>query len=260
MSENRVLLLWPGQTAPYTEFSGGQEQPSVKEYAVPGAKSAMIVCPGGGYGCKVDHEKEPVARVFNSAGISAYVLDYRVRPCHPETPLTDALRAIRLARSLGYEKVGICGFSAGGHVCVSAATLYTPGDPNACDPVERFTSRPDAFVAGYPVASFQRYRHQGSVDNLLGGERENQLLLNRFSAENHVTDDTPPGFLFHSAADRLVPVQNSILLADAMAEKGRPFSLLVFPGGDHGAGVAFPDAFADRWKGLCTDWLRTLGF
>ena len=260
MPQNTVYPLWPGQTAPYTECSGGQAQPSVKEYAVPGAKSAMIVCPGGGYGCKVDAEKEPVVRVFNAAGISAYVLDYRVRPCHPETPLADASRAIRLVRSMGYEKVGICGFSAGGHVCLCASTLYAPEDPNAADPVARLSARPDAFVAGYPVVSFQTYRHQGSVDNLLGERREDQSLLNRFSAERNVTRDTPPGFVFHSAADELVPVQNSIRLADAMAEKERPFSLLVFPGGRHGAGVAFPDAFADRWKDICVDWLRALGF
>ena len=117
MQEHRISPLWPDQTAPYSEFSPGQDQPSVREFAVSGARSAMVICPGGGYGCKVAHEKDPIAKIYEQAGIAGYILDYRVKPCHYEAPLSDVKRAIRLVRSMGYEKVGVVGFSAGGHVC-----------------------------------------------------------------------------------------------------------------------------------------------
>ena len=260
MAEHRVIPLWPDAIAPYTAFSGGQDQPSVKEFAVPGARSAMVICPGGGYHVKVNHEKDNIAAIFEAAGIAAYILDYRVKPCHPETPLCDALRAIRVARSLGYEKVGIIGFSAGGHVCCSAATLYDMGDPEAADPIERLSARPDAFVSAYSVVSFTAFRHQGSLENLLGERKTDAALLNRFSAELNVTRDTPPGFIWHSRDDETVPVENSLLLAMALSVKGVPYELHVFPGGCHGAGVASPDPRAEAWSGMCVTWLKSLGF
>ena len=258
--EHKIIPLWPGRVAPYTEFSGGQDQPSVKEFPVPGARSAMLICPGGGYRVKVDHEKDNIAKIFVNAGIAAYILDYRVKPCHPETPLADALRAIRVVRSLGYEKVGIIGFSAGGHVCCSAATLYTPGDPAAEDPIERLSSRPDAFVSAYSVVSFVSFRHQGSLDNLMGEYKTNDKMLRRFSAELNVTEDTPPGFIWHSRGDKTVPPENSIMLAMALSVKNVPYELHIFPDGCHGAGVASPDPRAEAWSGMCTAWLKSLGF
>lgn len=257
---NRVIALWPNRTAPYTEFSPEQAQPSITEYLAENAKSAMVVCPGGGYGCKVDHEKKPIADIFTQAGISAYVLDYRVAPCHYEAPLADALRAIRVVRMMGYEKVGIIGFSAGGHLTCSAATLFTEGDVVADDPVERVSSRPDAFVASYPVVSFESFRHQGSLDNLLGKHHTDEGLLRRFSAELNVTDRTPPGFVWHSCADGLVPVQNSLQLGMAMANRGIPFAMHIFQGGYHGAGVAGEDVNAQEWSRLCVNWLREQKF
>ena len=260
MSDHKIIYLWPGRVAPYSEFAAGQNQPSVKEFAVPGAKSAMVICPGGGYHVKVNHEKDNIAAIFNAAGIAAYILDYRVKPCHPETPLTDALRAIRVVRAMGYEKVGIIGFSAGGHVCCSAATLYTPGRPDDLDPIERLSARPDAFVSSYSVVSFTSFRHQGSLENLLGRYKTNARLLNRFSAELNVTRDTPPGFIWHSRDDEIVPAENSLLLAMALSVKGVPYELHIFPGGCHGAGVASPDPRAEAWSGMCVKWLHKLGF
>jgi acetyl esterase/lipase len=260
MKEHKIYPLWPDQVAPYSEFSPEQDQPSVREFAVPGARSAMVICPGGGYGCKVDHEKDPIARIYEQAGIASYILDYRVKPCHHEAPLSDAKRAIRLVRSMGYEKVGIVGFSAGGHVCCSAATLYDAGNPEAEDPIERISSRPDAFVSSYSVVSFVSFPHQGSLKNLLGDMSGDQSLLRRFSAELHVTGDTPPGFIWHSFADGCVPVENSIQLAKAMAVAGVPFELHIFPGGCHGAGVASPDENAEKWAPMHITWLKSLGF
>lgn len=260
MKPDRIIPLWANGIAPYSEFSPDQAQPSVTEYAVDGAKSAMVICPGGGYSCKVDHEKEPIADIYTRAGISCYVLDYRVFPCHYEAPLSDALRAIRVVRAMGYEKVAIIGFSAGGHVCCSAATLFDAGNPDSPDPIERLSGRPDAFIASYPVVSFEIFRHEGSLENLLGKHREDQALLRRFSAELNVTEQTPPGFIWHSCGDDCVPVLNSMALATAMAMKNRPFVLHVFPDGCHGAGVASPDPNAEKWASMSVDWLRGLGF
>ena len=103
------------------------------------------------------------------------------------------------------------------------------------------SSRPDAFVSAYSVVSFVSFRHQGSLENLMGEHKYDEKLLRRFSAELNVTDLTPPGFIWHSRGDSVVPVENSIQLGMAMAVKNRPFELHIFPGGDHGAGVAFPD-------------------
>ena len=163
------IYLWK-EDAPYTQFSPLQAQPSVTEYAVPGSRGAVVVVPGGGYCMKADHEGAPIAEMLNQAGVSAYVLDYRVKPCHMLAPLADAKRAIRLVRSMGYEKVAILGFSAGGHLTCTAATLYDAGDPDAADPLERLSSRPDAFIPCYAVVSFGAFTHRGSRESLLGQE------------------------------------------------------------------------------------------
>ena len=188
------------------------------------------------------------------------MLDYRVCPCHHEAPLTDALRAIRLVRSLGYSQVAIMGFSAGGHLTCSAATLYTPGDPASEDPIERLSSRPDAFIPCYAVASLTSFRHQGSLESLLGVDKNDYALQRRFSAELHVTPDTPAAFLWHTAADETVPVENSLNLASALARCGVPFEMHIYPDGRHGLGLAedYPDV--RTWSDHLNMWLVKRGF
>lgn len=256
---NERIFLWQGR-APYSDECGGQEQPSLKAFPVEGSRGAVIVCPGGGYVVKAPHEGDPIAQMLNQAGVSAFVLDYRVKPCPWEAPLGDASRAIRLVRSMGYEKVGILGFSAGGHLTCSAATLYTAGDPAAADPLERLSARPDAFIPCYAVVSLTSFRHQGSLESLLGERREDLALLRRFSAELHVTPDTPPAFLWHTAADAGVPVENSLNLACALSHAGVPFELHVFPRGSHGLGLAQGDPIVAQWVPLCQKWLVSQGF
>lgn len=256
---NRIIPLWPGE-APYTAHSPGQAQPSITEFRVEGSRGAVVVCPGGGYAMKADHEGGPIAEMLNKAGISAYVLDYRVTPCHHLAPLGDALRAIRIVRSMGYEKVAILGFSAGGHLTCSAATLYTPGNPDAEDPIERLSSRPDAFIPCYAVVSFMQFPHCGSRRNLLGDACDDQKLARRFSAEQNVTADTPPAFLWHTSTDNCVPVENSLLLAGALSANGIPFELHVFPEGEHGLGLAPDRPDVARWAELCQNWLIRLGY
>ena len=161
---NQQIFLWPDAEAPYTSESPDQAQPSLKAFEAEGAKIAVVVCPGGGYVCKADHEGDPVAQRLNLEGISGYVLDYRVKPCHPMAPLADAQRAIRAVRGMGYRYVGILGFSAGANLACTAATHYDAGDPDAGDAVERLSCRPDFFVPCYPVVSFHQFPNIGSVN------------------------------------------------------------------------------------------------
>lgn len=257
---NEKIFLWPGD-APYTDECGGQEQPSVTEYKVPGAKAAVVVCPGGGYVMKAEHEGGPIAEMLNRHGVSGYVLDYRVKPCPLEAPLSDALRAIRVVRSLGYEKVGILGFSAGGHLTCSAATLYNAGDDKSDDPIERLSSRPDAFIPCYAVVSFESmFRHVGSVESLLGVHRSETDLIRRFSLEQQVTADTPPAFIWHTADDYGVPVEHSLMLAEALSKNRVPFEMHIFPKGDHGLGLAEKDPVVSQWTSLLGPWLKGEGF
>lgn len=257
--ENQIML-WQG-IAPDSEFCGDQCQPSLTAYPVEGARGAVVVCPGGAYAFKAaDHEGEAICRMLNQSGIAAYRLDYRVAPCCHDTPLNDAKRAIRTVRAMGYEKVGILGFSAGGNLCCSAATLYDTGDPEAEDPIERISSRPDAFVPCYAVASFGEFAHLGSVKNLLGDDWQDEALRRRFSAECQVTQDTPPAFIWHTADDDAVPVQNSLLLAKALADHHVRFELHVYPHGPHGLGLAPEYPAVSPWARDCVRFLTDMGF
>ena len=249
------IYLWK-EDAPYTQFSPLQAQPSVTEYAVPGSRGAVVVVPGGGYCMKADHEGAPIAEMLNQAGVSAYVLDYRVKPCHMLAPLADAKRAIRLVRSMGYEKVAILGFSAGGHLTCTAATLYDAGDPDAADPLERLSSRPDAFIPCYAVVSFGAFTHRGSRESLLGQENaDNWELVRKFSNELHITPDTPEAFIWHTAADQAVPVENSLNLALALSAQGVPYEMHIFPQGRHGLGLAEEYEDVKQWTALLQKWL-----
>ncbi len=256
--ELQVIPLWADGSIPY--WQEGQCVPALTAYPVEGSRGAVVVCPGGGYRFRASHEGGQVARMLNMAGISAYVLDYRVHPCHYEAPLSDASRAIRMLRHMGYEKVGILGFSAGGHLTCSAATLYTPGNPEAEDPIERFSSRPDAFIPCYPVVSFNSFGHYGSRAALLGEHQHDLALARRFSAELNVTSDTPPAFIWHTATDSGVPVHNSINLALALANNGVPCEMHIFPEGPHGLGLAGGNPVVGQWPALCQKWLLNQGF
>lgn len=254
---NQQIFLWPDREAPYTAQSPDQAQPSLTPHEAEGARIAVVVCPGGGYVCKADHEGGPVAERLKANGISGYVLDYRVKPCHHMTPLVDARRAIRVVRGLGYQYVGILGFSAGANLACNAATHYDAGDPDAADPVERLSCRPDFFVPCYPVTSFTQFPNIGSVNALLGNF-DDHALRRFFSAELNVTEDTPPAYIWHTSDDGSVPVENSLMLAGALSRCGVPFELHVFPHGRHGIGLAedFPDA--GTWPEECARFIQSV--
>src|ERR1017187_5892749 len=204
-------LLWPGG-APLSQGTEDIDQPSLAPYLVPagrGTGTAVVVCPGGGYThLAMDHEGDQIARWLNSLGVSAFVLKYRLGPkYHHPVELGDAQRAIRTVRGKTVEyrllsdRIGIMGFSAGGHLASTAGTHFDAGDPQAADPIDRAGSRPDFLVLCYPVISFTNYVHRGSMTFLLG-ENPDPKLVASLSNELQVTAQTPPAFLFHTDADK----------------------------------------------------------
>ncbi len=226
---------------------------------------AVIVVPGGGYGGRAEHEKWPIADFFNQAGFHAFVLDYRVSPHrHPE-PLMDAQRAIRMVRARAAEwkvkpdKIAILGFSAGGHLTASSGVFFEPGKSDADDPIERVSSRPDALVLCYPVISSKDFGHRGSFDNLLGKDASPAERA-KLSLEDQVRDDTPPTFLWSTANDEGVPVENSIQFARSLRAKGIPFEMHIYPDGPHGLGLAPDFPQIATWTTLCAEWLRGMGW
>ncbi|UVI28530.1 alpha/beta hydrolase [Paenibacillus spongiae] len=265
-SENALIELWP-EGAPFAEGAGDEDRPAITPYlAQSGGPGAVIVCPGGGYGMRADHEGEPIAKWLNRLGIHAFVLRYRVEPYRFPSALTDVQRAIRYVRHRAEEwgidpgKVGVLGFSAGGHLCATVGTHYDLGLPNAADPIDRQSCRPDLMALCYPVITMQPpYTHQGSVHNLLGPAPE-ERMIKLLSNELQVTADTPPAFLWHTSDDEAVPVENCLLFASALRKSGVPFDLHVYEKGQHGLGLAEHDEHVANWTTVCGLWLKRYGF
>jgi len=248
---------------------GPKDVPHLVPYLLPPEgkrpRAAVIVLPGGGYARHAAHEGEPVARWLNTLGISSFVLVYRVAPYRHPYPLLDAQRAVRLVRRRAAEwgidpgRVGVLGFSAGGHLASTLGTHFDSGDAGAEDPVEREPCRPDLLILGYPVITLLEKTHAGSLHNLLG-ESPDPELRRALSNELQVTAETPPTFLWHTADDKGVPVENSLLFASALAQHGVPFALHVYPSGKHGLGLAQDHPEVHSWVRACAEWLSHRGF
>jgi acetyl esterase/lipase len=223
------------------------------------------VFPGGGYRIRANHEGELVAMWLNSIGISAFVLNYRVAPYKHPYPLEDAKRAIRYVRynaekwNIDPEKVGILGFSAGGHLASTVGTHFDLGNRLAEDPIERISSRPDAMVLCYPVITFGEKSEPGTIFHLIG-EKYSEDLRRLLSNEIHVSKDTPPIFLWHTANDNVVPVDNSIMFANSLAKYCINYELHIFSDGPHGMGLAKDNPYVSKWTLLCESWLRSINF
>lgn len=273
------LRLWPDD-APGAKGSEPTDIPTITVYQVDpdtATGAAIVICPGGGYGAlAMDHEGHQVARWLNSIGITGVILKYRLGSSgyrHP-TMLNDAQRAIRTVREKADEwgidpgRVGVLGFSAGGHLASTVGTHFDAGDPDASDPVDRQGSRPDLMILGYPVVALAtEYAHGGSKNNLLGEDPPTELVES-LSNERMVTAETPPTFLVHTNEDVGVPAENSLLLAMALRKAGVPVELHLFEGGRHGLGLGNglpdrgigPDPAFSAWPGLCETWLGKHGF
>ena len=264
------ILLWP-DGAPGALGEEDADRPEIRIYqpeGVPKTGTAVVICPGGGYGAlATDHEGHQVARWFNSFGVTGVVLKYRLghRYRHP-APLQDVQRAIRYTRAhaddlgIDADRVGVMGFSAGGHLASTVSTHFDAGDSESSDPIERERCRPDFAVLAYPVISLTAdFSHRGSARNLLGDDPDPELLPS-LSNETQVTDDTPPTFLFHTGADKGVPVQNSLVYYRALVEHGVDAELHVYQNGPHGVGLAPGDPVLSTWPDRLQDWLKSNDF
>jgi len=265
----KTELLWP-DGAPGAVGNEDADRPTLSIYLpVPenAVRTGVVVCPGGAYRTlAMDHEGRQIAQWLNSLGVAAFVLKYRLGPrYHHPAPLQDAQRAIRTVRlrarefGIAPDRIGIWGFSAGGHLASTAGTHFDAGQPEAADPVERISSRPDFLILAYPVISLAtEYVHRGSRANLLG-ENPDPQLLELLSNEKQVTPQTPPTFLFHTTADQGVPPENSILFYLALRKAGVPAEMHIYERGKHGVGLAPSDPVLSTWAGRLADWLKTRG-
>ncbi|HOZ48154.1 MAG TPA: alpha/beta hydrolase [Candidatus Hydrogenedentes bacterium] len=264
-TEVEKIPLWPGE--PPGSDVKDDFRPWIEPYLVDAekARGAVLVCPGGGYGGRADHEAAPIAQRFNKGGLNAFVVHYRVAPHRHPAPLYDAARAVRLVRSRAEEwnvlsdHIAILGFSAGGHLVGSLATHFGDATPPKKDEIDALSARPDAVVMCYPVVSSGELGHRGSFNNLLGADASPEML-EYMSLEKQVTKDTPPIFLWHTATDEGVPVENSLMMAQALRNARVPFELHVYPEGQHGLGLAPDSPHVATWTELCLQWLYTMGW
>jgi acetyl esterase/lipase len=268
-TEPQTILLWENG-APGALGQGDDDKPSITVYRPWGPNrsgTSVIVAPGGSYGfLAANHEGRQVANWFNAMGVTAFVLKYRLGPrYHHPIELGDAQRAIRLVRSRAKEfeispdRIGLMGFSAGGHLASTAATHFDGGNPGAADPIDHAGSRPDFVILGYPVITFAApYAHGGSAKNLLG-DNPDPKLVQELSNELHVTSQTPPTFLFTTSEDTVVPAENSVNFYLALHKAGVPAELHVFQKGPHGVGLDLGDPTLSEWPVLLANWLRETG-
>jgi acetyl esterase/lipase len=231
---------------------------------------AVVICPGGGYwGLAWDLEGTDIARYFNSIGVAAIVLKYRL-PTYGNTtephkaPLMDAQRAMRMVRysaskwNIHPEKIGVMGFSAGGHLASTLGTHFDYGNKTASDSVERMSCRPDFMILMYPVISFvDSCTHKGSRDALLG-KNPDINLLSYYSNELQVKNDTPPAFLVHADNDKGVPVENTLLMYKALRAKNIPAELHILSEGEHGFGLGIGNDHIASWTKSLKLWLKWL--
>ena len=267
-AEPKTELLWP-DGAPGAKGTEAKDKPTLIIYLPDKPNGAgIVICPGGGYGgLAIDHEGHQIGRWLNENGIAGFICDYRHRGKgygHP-APLQDAQRAIctvrSRAKSFGVDpgKIGILGFSAGGHLCSTAVTHFDNGSADSTDAVMRVSSRPDFGILCYPVIAFdQPYTHKGSQRNLLGEDASPELIAS-LSNEKQVKDDSPPCFLWHTEEDKGVPPENSLVFYQALVAHKIPAELHIYEQGPHGLGLAKLRPGANAWPAACIAWLKVRG-
>lgn len=269
---NQVVALWNGE-APHSRGEGEGDAPTLTVFPAAAGQAtgaAMVICPGGGYGHLAEHEGSGYARWLNELGITAFVLKYRLGTAGYRHPvmLEDAARAVRLVRARATEwgvdtnRVGIIGSSAGGHLASTLLTHFDAGRPEASDPAERQSSRPDLGVLCYPVITMGEFTHAGSKKNLLGTNSPPELVR-LLSNELQVSSNTPPCFVWHTVEDKAVPVENSMQFADALRAHGVRFELHLYEKGNHGLGLGTREWNPGKrhpWVAECGRWLGEQGF
>lgn len=270
--ETNSFPLWPNG-APGALGNRDVDIPTLTPYFPDPAKAtgaAIVICPGGGYAMLARHEGVDYARFLNESGIAGFVLKYRLGSAgyrHPAM-LEDAARAVRIVRARAAEwrldphRIGIMGSSAGGHLAATLLTHFDAGQPDAADPIERQSSRPDLGILCYAVITMGSFTHEGSKRNLLGDHPSPELVRN-LSNELQVTKETPPCFIWHTWEDKAVPVENALMFAEALRKAGVPFALHIYQKGGHGMGLGtstWDPAHRHPWTRDCVYWLKVQGF
>ena len=263
--------LYPNGT-PGAKGDTPEHQPALTWYPAAAGNNtglAVVICPGGGYGTHaIDHEGHQIAEWLNSFGVSGVIVEYRMSKGgyrHP-VPLQDAQRAVRTvrARAAGFgidpAKIGIIGFSAGGHLASTVITHFDAGDPASADPVERASSRPDFAILCYPVIAFDEpFTHAGSHHNLLGKDASPELIR-ALSTDKQVTPQTPPTFILQTDADTVVPAENAVAFYLALRKAKVPAELHIYQPGRHGLGLAKGVTGVEQWPAALQAWLRNMKF
>jgi len=238
-------------------------EPYLSAYVVHGAKTAIVICPGGAYNHRAGHEGNAVGEWLNSVGVSAFVLEYRVAPYRAPVEGADVQRAIRMVRKIaddyGIKQIGVMGFSAGGHLAATVSVHYDKQLYETTDEVDLLSARPDFTVLCYPVIDLHEDRPCESRDNLLGKQPE-EVALDFYSPHLHVTKDTPPAFLWHTTEDKGVPARNSMIYAMALAEHNTSYELHIYQGGGHGQGLALTNPYLHRWTDAMVRWMKKMGY
>jgi pectinesterase len=276
----QVIPIWPEGVpgakpgAPPEQIADGRvsnvQTPTLTFFPAPPAiavGTAVIICPGGGYArLAFDKEGTDIAKRLNAIGVSAFVLKYRLLEYGHPAPLQDVLRSIRLVRSRASEfgikpnRIGVMGFSAGGHVAATAATLFDSADGRTNSPLDATSARPDFAALIYPVITMKDpFVHKGSRDNLLG-RTPSAAMIDALSAELRVTEKTPPVFLVHTEEDTTVPVENSIAFYQALRNAKVPAELHLFAKGPHGFGLAEGLGPTSEWPKRLEEWIKTHGW
>lgn len=269
------LYRYYNVTLPHSEGAGMMISCSsdLRREVKPKIRPAMLIFPGGGYEFLSEREKEPIALKFMAAGFHAFMLSYSLKPFSYPAQLTEAAMAIRYIREhadmlhIDPEHIAAIGFSAGGHLCGTLATCFDDECVTKLFP-EKEACRPDAVVLSYPVISSDpAIAHMGSFDNFCA---KDPALKRRFSLETRVTERSSPAFLWHTADDDCVPVQNSLRFAAAYTEKKVPYELHVFDHGVHGSSLCSDEVYEENsanidphnahWLDLAIEWLRGRGF
>lgn len=250
------MQLW-NDNIPYYD-SEIEFTPYLTPYIVENSRLGIVICPGGGYEKRAEHEGRGYAEWLNSIGVSAVVLEYRVAPYMAPAECADVQRAIRVARKelgkYGAEKIGVMGSSAGGHLAAVASVHFDKMFYEAQDEIDAISARPDFTILCYPVIDFGEFRHDGSKSNLIG-RRPKKSEKEFYSAHLQVTDDTPPAFIWHTANDNTVPAENSMLYALALSAYNIPYELHIYPEGRHGLGLAEENPYVAQWADALKRWL-----
>ena len=275
----QAIPLWP-EGVPGAIAGGGPEvvtdgrisnvhEPSLTPYLAPAGvrpATAVVVCPGGGYNLlAADHEGRAVAEWLNGIGVSAFVLKYRLKEYGHPAPLRDVLRALRLLRSdaprwgIAPDRIGVIGFSAGGHLAASAGTLFDDPDGRTGAALDAASARPDFLVLVYPVIRLiGPNAHTGSGRSLLGADATPETL-ERYSLDSRVTKETPPAFLVHGGTDTAVPPENSARFYLALRQAGVAAEMHLYQDGPHGIGLRPGNGPMSDWPKRCAEWMAARG-